>query len=117
MNLDLCAVIGRPSVIYTDTGEEPVLSARKMIDQLVQAGKTATLVFEHCPPDLHAGLASRISSSENRIKLITVDYGIRDPSAPGLVWRQILGSWVVDAGPMGATAVAVMLAMPRLSAV
>lgn len=49
-----------------------------MIDQLVQAGKTATVVIDNCPPDLHAGLASRISNSENRIKLITVEYDIRD---------------------------------------
>lgn len=70
--------LDRTSVIYTDTGEEPVPSARQMIDQLVQAGKTATVVIDNCPPDLHAGLASRISNSENRIKLITVEYDIRE---------------------------------------
>lgn len=70
--------LDRTSVVYVDTGADPVPSARQMIDHLAQDGRTATVVIDNCPPALHADLASRITSSENRIKLITVEYDIRD---------------------------------------
>lgn len=70
--------LDRTSVVYTDTGADPVPSARQMIDQLVQNGRAATVVIDNCPPALHSDLASRITSTENRIKLITVEYDIRD---------------------------------------
>ncbi len=66
------------SVVYTDTGADPDPSARQMIDQLIQDGRTATVVVDDCPPALHSDLAGRITSSKNRIKLITVEYDIRD---------------------------------------
>ncbi|WP_374428722.1 hypothetical protein [Tabrizicola sp.] len=70
--------LDRTSVVYVDTGADPVPSARQMIDHLAQDGRTATVVIDNCPPALHADLASRITRSENRIKLITVEYDIRD---------------------------------------
>lgn len=70
--------LDRTSVVYTDTGADPDPSARKMIDQLVQGGRKATVVVDNCPPALHADLASRVSSTTNDIKLITVEYDIRD---------------------------------------
>ena len=70
--------LDRTAVVYVDTGADPVPSARQLIDQLIQDGRTATVVIDNCQPALHSDLASRITSSENRIKLITVEYDIRD---------------------------------------
>ena len=70
--------LDRTTVIYADTGANPIPSARQMIDQLIETGKQATVVIDNCPNDLHTDLASRISSSRNRIRLITVEYDIRD---------------------------------------
>ena len=70
--------LDRTSVVYTDTGADPDPSARQMIDQLVQDGRAATVVIDNCPPALHSDLASRITSTANLIKLITVEYDIRE---------------------------------------
>lgn len=70
--------LDRTSVVYVDTGSDPVPSARQMIDHLAQNGHTATVVIDNCPPALHADLASRITGATDRIKLITVEYDIRD---------------------------------------
>ena len=70
--------LDRTSVVYVDTGADPVPFARQMIDQLIQDGSTATVVIDNCQPALHADLASRITGSENRLRLITVEYDIRD---------------------------------------
>lgn len=70
--------LDRTSVVYVDTGADPVPSARQMIDQLIQDGSTATVVIDNCQPALHADLASRITGSENRLRLITVEYDIRE---------------------------------------
>ncbi len=70
--------LDRTTVIYVDTGDNPIPSARQMIDQLIETGKQATVVVDNCPNDLHADLASRLTSSRNRVRLITVEYDIRD---------------------------------------
>lgn len=70
--------LDRTSVIYVDTGADPVPSARQLLDHLIQVGRKATVVIDNCQPALHSDLASRISSAENHIKLITVEYDIRD---------------------------------------
>lgn len=70
--------LDRTSVVYTDTGANPDPSARQMIDQLMQDGRAATVVIDNCPPALHTDLANLITSTENSIKLITVEYDIRD---------------------------------------
>jgi hypothetical protein len=70
--------LDRTSVIYADTGADPVPSARQMIDQLIQDGRSVTVVIDNCPPALHSDLASRVSNAANHLKLITVEYDIRD---------------------------------------
>ena len=72
------AALDRTSVVYVDTGADPVPSARQMLDQLIQDGRRAIVVIDNCQPTLHSDLASRISSSDKNIKLITVEYDIRD---------------------------------------
>ncbi len=70
--------LDRTSVVYTDTGANPVPSVHQVIDHLIQDGQAATVVIDNCPPDLHSDLASRITSTKNSIKLITVEYDISD---------------------------------------
>ncbi len=70
--------LDRTSVVYTDTGADPDPSARQMIDQLIQDGQAAIVVIDNCPSALHSDLAGRITSTGDHIKLITVEYDIRD---------------------------------------
>ena len=70
--------LDRTSVVYADTGADPIPSARQMIDQLIQDGRSVTVVVDNCPPALHSDLASRVSNAANHLRLITVEYDIRD---------------------------------------
>lgn len=70
--------LDRTSVVYVDTGADPVPSARQMLDHLIEDGRRAIVVIDNCQPALHSDLASRISSCDKNIKLITVEYDIRD---------------------------------------
>jgi len=70
--------LDRTSVIYADTGADPIPSARQMIDQLIQDGRSVSVVIDNCPPALHSDLASRVSNAAHHLKLITVEYDIRD---------------------------------------
>lgn len=91
--------LDRTTVIYTDTGANPVPSARQVIDQLIDSGRQVTIVIDNCPNTLHSELASRINSSNNRIKLITVEYDIRDDQPPmtGMVHIEADGPDIAEA--------------------
>ena len=70
--------LDKTTVIYTDTGVDPDPSAREMIEQLVIDGKRMTVVVDNCSSALHSDLAVFIGSIKNDIRLITVEYDIRD---------------------------------------
>lgn len=92
------AALDRTSVVYVDTGADPVPSARQLLDQLIQDGRKATVVIDNCPPALHSDLASRISSSEKHIKLITVEYDIRDdkPQTTEVIQIEAVGPEIAE---------------------
>jgi hypothetical protein len=70
--------LDRTAVIYTDIGSEPNPSAFRMIEQLIIEERAATVVVDNCPPDMHSILANHVGQTENDLKLITVEYDIRD---------------------------------------
>ena len=70
--------LDRTTAIYTDTGAAPDPSAQQMLDRLIAEDRTAVLVLDNCPSDLHGRLAPRIASVNSNVRLITVEYDIRD---------------------------------------
>ena len=70
--------LDRTSAIYADIGAEPDPSARAMLDRLIEENRTAVLVLDNCPSDLHGKLAPRVASVNSNVCLITVEYDIRD---------------------------------------
>ncbi|MDA4845744.1 hypothetical protein [Hoeflea poritis] len=72
------APLDRTSVIYADIGDEPEPSARVMIDRMIAQGVSATVVLDNCASDLHNSLASRLANQTNSLRLITVEYDIRE---------------------------------------
>ena len=70
--------LDRTTAIYTDTGAAPDPSAQQMLDRLIAEDRTAVLIIDNCPSDLHGRLASRVASVNSSVRLITVEYDIRD---------------------------------------
>ena len=67
----------RRLAIYADLGTEPVPSSRQMLARLQAEGRSAILVLDNCPADTHNLLAGQASSAPD-IRLITIEYDIRD---------------------------------------
>ena len=70
--------LDRTVAIYVDTGYEPVPSAAAMLDNLLAEGRRAIMILDNCPSELHASLASKVSSAGKEVSLITIEYDIRD---------------------------------------
>ncbi|QAV45609.1 hypothetical protein [Pantoea agglomerans] len=70
--------LDRTVAIYVDTGSEPVPSATAMLDKLVAESRRAIMIIDNCPSDLHASLASKVSTAGKEVRLITIEYDIRD---------------------------------------
>lgn len=58
--------LDRTSVVYVDAGADPDPSARAMLDRLIAEERTAILVLDNCPTDLHSALASRVTAAGSK---------------------------------------------------
>lgn len=70
--------LDRSQVIYADIGEGPNPSATNLLDTLIADHRSAILVLDNCPSDLHGVLAARLTNKDSNIKLVTVEYDIRE---------------------------------------
>lgn len=70
--------LDRTVAVYVDTGANPDPSATAMLDRLIAERRRAVLILDNCPSELHALLASRVSAAGGDVRLITVEYDIRD---------------------------------------
>lgn len=70
--------LDRTVAIYVDTGSDPVPSATAMLDKLINEGRRAIMILDNCPSDLHASLASKVSAAGKEVRLITIEYDIKD---------------------------------------
>ncbi|MBC2600405.1 hypothetical protein [Puniceicoccus vermicola] len=70
--------LDRTIAVYVDTGQDPDPSASAMLDRLIAEGRRAVMVLDNCPSDLHSALAAKVSAASSDVRLITVEYDIRD---------------------------------------
>ena len=70
--------LDRTSAVYAELGADPDPSANSMLERLLADGRTTYLVLDNCPSSLHGTLASRFASVESKVRLITVEYDIRE---------------------------------------
>lgn len=70
--------LDRTVAIYVDTGSDPVPSATAMLDKLINECRRAIMILDNCPSDLHASLASKVSAAGKEVRLITIEYDIKD---------------------------------------
>ena len=70
--------LDRTTVIYADTGDAPNPSAMAMLERLITENQHAVMVLDNCPPELHSSLASKVSAAGIEVKLITIEYDIKE---------------------------------------
>ena len=70
--------LDRTSAIYADMGADPDPSADAVLNRLIAENQTAVLVIDNCASSCHSALASKVASAHSNVRLITVEYDIRD---------------------------------------
>lgn len=90
--------LDRTLAVYADTGDDPNPSAAAMLERLIAGQRSAIMVLDNCPPDLHASLAAKVTSHGSRIKLITVEYDIREdkPQTTEVIHIEAVGPEVAE---------------------
>lgn len=70
--------LDRTKVIYADIGFGVEPSATVIVDTLVAENRDAILVLDNCAKEEHSFISSRITGKKSAIKLITIEYDIRE---------------------------------------
>ena len=66
------------NVIYADLADEPEPQPQSMLESLQVHESDSIVVIDNCGPDTHKRLTNIVKCSTSRLKLITVEYDIRD---------------------------------------
>jgi hypothetical protein len=75
----------RARVLYTNSafGTERILA---VVQAIREFGKSAIIVVDDCPPDMHRALAAIVERADSKLSLLTIDY---DPAAPSTDYASI----------------------------
>ncbi len=80
------------NVIYADLSDSVIPQPSVMVDALVASRADCVVVVDNCGPDVHQRLTEIAKRSGSRIRLITVEYDIRDDLPEGTVCYRLEGS-------------------------
>jgi hypothetical protein len=85
--------------IYADLGGDLDPTASDLLNQLIAEKRDVILVLDNCPAEVHSRLSLRLSREGCSIRLITVEYDIRDdkPEATEVVRIEAVGTAAVEA--------------------
>lgn len=70
--------LDRTMAVYADVGDEIKPSATEMLDKLIAKKQQAIMILDNCSSELHSSLARKASASGDMVKLITIEYDIRE---------------------------------------
>lgn len=90
--------LDRTVAVYVDTGADPDPSATAMLERLITEGRCAVMILDNCPSELHSALASKVSAVGNEVRLITVEYDIKDdkPQTTEVIHIEAVGPEVAE---------------------
>jgi hypothetical protein len=85
--------------VYTDLGHSPTPTPTGMLEALIERGAPAILVVDNCPPDTHQALARKLAERPGAVRLITVEYDVRNdrPEETDVIRIEAEGSDIVEA--------------------
>lgn len=80
------------NVIYTDLSDNPTPQPNAMIEALVSENSDCIVVIDNCGQDVHQRLTETAKRAGCKIRLITVEYDIRDDLPEGTICYRLEGS-------------------------
>lgn len=76
---DVCGnSLPRANVIYADLGDDLTPTASELVSYLIANDFLSYLVLDNCPPDVHRKLQKQVSSTQAKLRLLTIEYDISD---------------------------------------
>ncbi len=72
------SALPKENVIYCDLSDKPEPAPEQLIDMLDAQGSDAVLIIDNCGPEPHARLTRKITKENCKLKLLTIEYDIRD---------------------------------------
>lgn len=75
--------LDKSNVIYTDLADEPEPRPSEMLEALTDAKSDAVVIVDNCGPEPHQRLTEIAKRPNSHLKLVTVEYDIRDDIPEG----------------------------------
>lgn len=79
-------------VLYTDLSNNPTPQPNAMIEALMSDNSDCVVVVDNCGQDVHQKLTEIIKTPGSKIRLLTVEYDIRDDIPEGTICYRLEGS-------------------------
>lgn len=80
------------NVIYTDLSDNPIPQPQAMVESLASDGSDCIVVIDNCGADVHQRLTELVKHSGSKLRLVTIEYDIRDDLPEGTVCYRLEGS-------------------------
>jgi hypothetical protein len=71
-------VLDHGNVLYTDLSNNPTPQPIAMLEALSSEGTDCVVVVDNCGPDVHQKLTEIVKRSSSKLRLVTIEYDIRD---------------------------------------
>ena len=80
------------NVIYTDLSDNPTPQPNAMAEALLSADSDCVLIVDNCGPEAHQKLTEIVKQSGSKLRLVTIEYDIRDDLPESTVCYRLEGS-------------------------
>ena len=80
------------NVIYTDLSDNPTPQPNAMLEALIADNADSIVVIDNCGQEVHQKLTETIKQPGCKIRLVTVEYDIRDDLPEGTICYRLEGS-------------------------
>lgn len=84
--------LDRYNVIYTDLADEPEPRPSEMLEALIESGSDAVVIIDNCGSNPHQRLTEIAKRPKSNLKLLTVEYDIRDDVPEGTFVYRLEGA-------------------------
>jgi hypothetical protein len=85
-------VLDPENVLYTDLSDNPTPQPNAMAEALISVDADCVLVVDNCGPDAHQKLTEIVMRSGSKLRLVTIEYDIRDDLPEDTVCYRLEGS-------------------------
>lgn len=86
------ATLSQENVLYTDLSDNADPQPTAIFEALIQEGADCVVVIDNCGQGIHSNLTEIVQRPESKIRVVTVEYDIRDDLPAGTACFRLEGS-------------------------